>query len=182
MDQPDSGSCADGINCATSTKPYWGTPRKNWDTRRRQRHRQARIHESQERCFNKAYQWLQNILTYMHARPNDDCVLHRINTTETAEPNSHVLLAVLNYSTCTHVNRNYYRTKCYTLIHKKCQTPVPIPQWTLNWLDMAWIYFLDRETQSQKNVSSKHMRDPTMIACWTTFSWQNRPIQTSTFS
>jgi len=98
------------------------------DTRRRQRHRQARIHESQERCFNKAYQWLQNILTYMHARPNDDCVLHRINTTEKAEPNSHALLAVLNYSTSTFVNRK----QCYTLIHKKyCQTPVPIPQMNL---------------------------------------------------
>jgi len=155
------------------------TPRKDWDTRRRQRHRQARIHESQERCFNKAYQWLQNILTYMHARPNDNCVLHRINTTEKAEPNSHVLLAVLNYSTCTFVNRK----QCYTLIHKKsCQTPVPIPQWTLDWLEMAWLYFLNRETQQSTHISRKHMRDPTMIACCTKFSWQNRSNQISTFS
>jgi hypothetical protein len=77
MDWPDSGSCADCANCATSKNR---TPRKDWDTRRRQRHRQARIHESQEKCFNKAYRWLQKRLTYIRARSNDVCALHKINS------------------------------------------------------------------------------------------------------
>ena len=143
MDWPDSSNCADCVGCATSKDR---TPREDWDMRRRSgckshKHRLARCQESEEQRLPVTSKYSTVCRLYIHPRSNDDCVLHRINTTESAEPNSHVLLAV-HYSTYTLVNRKNIDSQTIY-----CQIPVTIPQWTLKWPEIAWIGSLDRETQ-----------------------------------